>query len=223
MASFLGPYASPRGFLCEIFRKARAGDNPAGHRADFPVHGLPVGQRRFAAKAGIGRAHQPVEMGIAAISLVTHVCLALITPTIWALVLGSVVTSAVALVASYLIIPGVRHRFIIDRASAREIMGFGKWIFLSSMIYFLAMNFDRLYFAKQIALDDARRLRHRAVDGRHAEQFRHRTSTGHGPFPACGGDAGVGTGSAGETASFPTHYAAARRHRAWPASWPYPT
>ena len=92
------------------------------------------------------------EVGVAIISLAAHVALALITPTIWALVLGSVVTSAAALVASYLIIPGVRHRFIIDRASAREILFFGKWIFLSSIIYFLAMNYDRLYFAKQIPL-----------------------------------------------------------------------
>ena len=49
-------------------------------------------------------------------------------------------------------IPGVRHRFMIDRPSAREIIFFGKWIFLSSIIYFLAMNYDRLYFAKQIPL-----------------------------------------------------------------------
>ena len=92
------------------------------------------------------------EVVVAAISLVVHVALALVTPTIWALVLGSVITSAAALIASYLIIPGARHRFMIDRASAREIVVFGKWIFLSSIIYFLAMNFDRLYFAKLITL-----------------------------------------------------------------------
>ena len=90
---------------------------------------------------------------MAVLSLAVHVALALITPTIWALVLGSVITSGAMLVASYLVIPGVRHRFIIDRASAREIIFFGKWIFLSSIIYFLAMNYDRLYFAKQIPLE----------------------------------------------------------------------
>jgi len=92
------------------------------------------------------------EVIVAAISLIVHVALALVTPTIWALVLGSVLTSAAALIASYLTIPGARHRFMIDPASAREIMVFGKWIFLSSIIYFLAMNFDRLYFAKLISL-----------------------------------------------------------------------
>ena len=93
------------------------------------------------------------EVGVAVLSLTAHTALALITPTIWALVLGSVITSGAMLVTSYLILPGVRHRFIIDRASAREIIFFGKWIFLSSIIYFLAMNYDRLYFAKQIPLE----------------------------------------------------------------------
>jgi len=92
------------------------------------------------------------EVIVAAISLVVHVALAIVSPTIWALVLGSVITSAAALITSYLIIPGTRHRFIIEPVSAREIIVFGKWIFLSSIIYFLAMNFDRLYFAKLISL-----------------------------------------------------------------------
>ena len=92
------------------------------------------------------------DTGVAAIFVITHITLALITPTIWALVLGSVISSAVGLIASYLIIPGQRHRLMLDPQSAREILKFGKWIFLSSIIYFLAMNFDRLYFAKQITL-----------------------------------------------------------------------
>lgn len=94
------------------------------------------------------------EVIVAAISLMVHVALALVTPTIWALVLGSVIASAAALIGSYMIIPGARHRFMIDPASAREIFVFGKWIFLSSIIYFAAMNFDRLYFAKLISLAD---------------------------------------------------------------------
>jgi O-antigen/teichoic acid export membrane protein len=94
------------------------------------------------------------EVIVATISLIVHVSLALITPTIWALVLGSVFTSVAALIASYLTIPGTRHRFMIDREAAREIFGFGKWIFLSSIIYFAAMNFDRLYFAKLISLTE---------------------------------------------------------------------
>ena len=92
------------------------------------------------------------EVIVALISLVAHVALALVTPTIWSLVLGSVIAAAASMVAGYLLMPGLQHRFTIDRTSARQIVNFGKWIFLSSIIYFFAMNFDRLYFAKQITL-----------------------------------------------------------------------
>ena len=92
------------------------------------------------------------EIIVAALSLLIHVALALITPTIWALVLGSVFAAAITLVGSFLLMPGLRHRFIIDRPSLRELLLFGRWIFLSSIIYFAAMNFDRLYLAKHISL-----------------------------------------------------------------------
>jgi O-antigen/teichoic acid export membrane protein len=92
------------------------------------------------------------EIGITAAALVTQVALALITPTVWALVLGSVISGGATLVASYLFIPGMRHRVMIDPESARQLLKFGRWVFLSSIVYFFAMNFDRLYFAKQISL-----------------------------------------------------------------------
>ena len=88
------------------------------------------------------------------IMIIVQVGIALVTPTIWALVIGSVVSYAVSLISSYLLIPGIRHRFFIDGEIAKTVIHFGKWIFLSSIIYFLAMNFDRLYFAKQITLAD---------------------------------------------------------------------
>ena len=92
------------------------------------------------------------DIGIAIVSLIAHVTIALITPTVWALVLGSVITGAVTLISSFLFIPGLRHRFVIDPECARQLLRFGKWVFLSSIVYFFAMNFDRLYFAKQISL-----------------------------------------------------------------------
>lgn len=89
---------------------------------------------------------------LAVITLVAHVTCALVTQTVWSLVLGSVITGASTLVMSFLLIPGTRHRFMIDTAIAKRLMKFGKWVFFSSIVYFFAMNFDRLYFAKQITL-----------------------------------------------------------------------
>jgi O-antigen/teichoic acid export membrane protein len=94
------------------------------------------------------------EIALAVLNIAIYCTLALITPTIWALVIGTVASFAALSVSSYLLIPGIRHRFFIDRRYAREILVFGKWIFWSSMISFLAMNFDRLYFARQLTLTD---------------------------------------------------------------------
>ena len=120
----------------------------------FVFTGLPVGEHRPAPKTGIGRTHRDVRgrrgrhlaggarrRWRSSLRRSGRSCSAASSP------------AAPCSLRSYLVIPGVRHRFIIDRASAREIIFFGKWIFLSSIIYFLAMNFDRLYFAKQIPLD----------------------------------------------------------------------
>lgn len=92
------------------------------------------------------------EIGQAALTVFVYAGAALLFPNIWAVVLGMVVMSAVTLVVSFLYMPGMRHRFIIDRESAAQLLHFGKWIYVSSVIFFFAMNFDRLYFAKQITL-----------------------------------------------------------------------
>jgi O-antigen/teichoic acid export membrane protein len=92
------------------------------------------------------------EIGLSVLTLVAHVGAALVTRSVWALLIGTVITGAAGMIISYLYIPGMRHRFIIDRESALQLLRFGKWIFFSSIVYFFAMNFDRLYFAKQISL-----------------------------------------------------------------------
>ena len=94
------------------------------------------------------------EIGLSVLTMVAHVGAALITRSVWALLIGTVITGAASLVITYMYIPGMRHRFIIDPESARQLLKFGKWIFFSSIVYFFAMNFDRLYFAKQISLSE---------------------------------------------------------------------
>jgi len=86
-------------------------------------------------------------------SLVVLVVFAFVSPTIWALVLGGVFASATRMLGSYFLLPSVRHRPYINKQFAREIIVFGKWIFISSIAYFLSLNFDRLYLGKVISLD----------------------------------------------------------------------
>lgn len=92
------------------------------------------------------------EIGLAGVTLVSHVTAALIIPNVWAVVIGMMFTSAALMIATFLYIPGIRHRIIVDPESARQLLHFGKWVFLSSIVYFFAMNFDRLYFSTHITL-----------------------------------------------------------------------
>jgi O-antigen/teichoic acid export membrane protein len=87
------------------------------------------------------------------ISSSAHIFLAYLSPTVWALVLGGLVATAARSLSTYFILPGVRPRLHISKDYAWQIFSFGKWIFISSIIYFLSMNFDRLFFAKVSALE----------------------------------------------------------------------
>jgi O-antigen/teichoic acid export membrane protein len=118
----------------------------------FVFTGFDSTTRGLIQKQLLVRRSTAIQIASTAIAVVAQIALALITRTIWALVVGGVIAGATTLILSFLFIPGARHRFMIDPAVAKQLMKFGKWVFFSSIIYFFAMNFDRLYFAKQISL-----------------------------------------------------------------------
>ncbi len=73
---------------------------------------------------------------------------ALVSPTVWALVAGGIVQTAVKVVLSHTALPGERDRFAWDRECARRMMRFGRWIFLGTAMGFLAGRGDRLFVGK---------------------------------------------------------------------------
>ncbi len=93
-----------------------------------------------------------VELSSQAAGLVAMVTFALISPSIWALVSGGLVTSATKMVLSHVVLPGARNRFCWDKDAARELFAFGRWIFFSTLLTFLVMQSDRLIFGKMIPL-----------------------------------------------------------------------
>ena len=86
-------------------------------------------------------------------SVTLTILLAYLSPTIWALVLGSLAEPAARFVGSYYLIPGLRHKFYISKEYLVEIFKYGRWIFLASIVFFFSINFDRLYLAKMIPLE----------------------------------------------------------------------
>lgn len=74
------------------------------------------------------------------------IALAYYIPTVWALVWGLLLSTAFASALSYVF--GERHipRFTLHRDHVHEIVHFGKWVFLATVIYFAASSTDRAFF-----------------------------------------------------------------------------
>lgn len=86
-------------------------------------------------------------------SIVVMVTWAWFSPTVWALVAGYVTSNIVSAILSHCIFPNCRMAFLFDRRMALEIINFGKWVFLTSILVFLAGQLDRMTLAKLTTLD----------------------------------------------------------------------
>lgn len=93
------------------------------------------------------------EMIVSVVTSAAFVLFAFLSPSIWALVFGGLFGSAVTMVGSYFLLPDIKQKFYLSQRYTWEILHFGKWIFVSSIVYFLSTNFDRLYLAKVIPLE----------------------------------------------------------------------
>lgn len=77
-------------------------------------------------------------------SLLAMVAWAYCFRNIWALVIGGFVATGIQVALSHWYIKGEPDRFAWDKDSLREMMVFGRWVFLSSTIGFLAAGGDKL-------------------------------------------------------------------------------
>jgi O-antigen/teichoic acid export membrane protein len=109
-------------------------------------------------KALLQKRMQLVKLNIfdttmAFISSVATILFAYLNPTIWALVFGGVFGSAASMIGSYFLLSDVKQRFYISKNFSTQILSFGKWIFASSIVFFLSMYVDRLYLGKVVPIE----------------------------------------------------------------------
>ena len=67
-----------------------------------------------------------------------------IDPSVWALVAGGLVSTAFSVTLSHCL-PGIRNRLAFERGAAGELVRFGRWLFLSTIVTFFAMHLDKLF------------------------------------------------------------------------------
>jgi O-antigen/teichoic acid export membrane protein len=89
-----------------------------------------------------------MDVTVGLLSLLVTVGLALAYRSVWALVVGSLVGSLLRTLASHWWLQGESNWFAWDREAAEEIQKFGRWIFISTIIGFFALQSDRLILGR---------------------------------------------------------------------------
>ena len=82
------------------------------------------------------------------IKIIVMVIWALFSPTAWALVAGVLVSRLFFTVSTHFLLLGHCHRLRWEKEAASSIFNFGKWIFLSTVITFFALQLDKLLLGK---------------------------------------------------------------------------
>jgi O-antigen/teichoic acid export membrane protein len=87
------------------------------------------------------------------IGILSMIALAYVTRSVWALVIGGVISALAKLCLTHLFLPGAGNRFRWEKTAAHELIHFGKWIFLSTAFWFLSSQGDKAILGKFLSLD----------------------------------------------------------------------
>lgn len=94
-----------------------------------------------------------IELASQLLGLAVTLALAWWTRSVLSIAIGGIAGACTRCLLSHIAQPGPANRWRWDRAAVREIVRFGKWIFLSTAITFLALQIDKLVFARMFPLD----------------------------------------------------------------------
>ena len=86
------------------------------------------------------------------LGVVVMVLLAWQLQSIWALIIGMVTGSLLKVLLMYFFLPGLKNSFHFEAEAARDLINFGKWIFLSTASGFLILQGDKIVLGKYISL-----------------------------------------------------------------------
>ena len=85
-----------------------------------------------------------IELLSQAVALFVMITVAYIYHSVWALILGQIVATITLVYLSYAFFEGNRNYFTMDKTQLKEIIHFGKWIFLCSIAAYLFIASDKL-------------------------------------------------------------------------------
>jgi O-antigen/teichoic acid export membrane protein len=87
------------------------------------------------------------------IGILSMIVLAWLTQSVIALVIGGVIGATAKLVLTHVFLPGEANRFQWERAASKELIRFGKWIFLSTAFWFVTSQGDKAILGRFLSLE----------------------------------------------------------------------
>lgn len=94
------------------------------------------------------------DLAAKAVAIAVMLSWALISPSVWALVAGTLAGSIMQVALSHRLLPGYRNWFAYEPTAARSIVRFGRWILLATLMTFLLNQGDRLVLGKLMSAGD---------------------------------------------------------------------
>jgi O-antigen/teichoic acid export membrane protein len=95
-----------------------------------------------------------IDLAVQTAGLAVTILLALLFRSVWALVVGNVVGALLRLALIGALLPGPRVRATLDAGCARDLIRFGKWVFLSTLCAFLVAQGDKAILGRVLSLEE---------------------------------------------------------------------
>lgn len=93
-----------------------------------------------------------MELGTQIISGLVMIVWAWLVPSVWALISGTLTPAIIRMVWSHALARENATRVVWQRSALRELFRFGRWIWIASVLTFLASQTDRLILGKLLTL-----------------------------------------------------------------------
>lgn len=96
-----------------------------------------------------------LALGTQAFGILIMIALAWWTGSVWALIVGTAAQALAMMLLSHVILPGtIRNRLHFEKAAARDLFGYGKYIFLGTLAAFFIQHGDRAILGKFVTLEE---------------------------------------------------------------------
>jgi O-antigen/teichoic acid export membrane protein len=95
-----------------------------------------------------------IDLGTYAIMIGVMVAGALVSQSVWPLVIGSLFGSALSSALTHVMLGGIRMRFQLDPEVLRQLYTFGRWIFVSTILTFLCSQLDRIVLGRFMTMTE---------------------------------------------------------------------